>query len=477
MALLTMSLGFSQDNLEDFEGAAPTFEFSDGANTANVVADPDAGGAQGNVLQLITNTSGDPWQGTKLIFQGDRVDLTTDKTMTIRVYSDVPQSFLAKVVDGENAGPDSATDANYTTPGVWQELTFDFSDNIDNTGVANDVYGGIIFYPGWENLGGTCDVGCYSTGGPGSTPAITLYLDDISGTASAPDPCANGVQDGDEEGVDCGGSCPNACPNLPPAAPLPSAPDGETYSIYNDTNGYTTQFPFLYNFGDGLSSEPNLDTGGGTNLAFELDFSVGGWGAGEGGPDDVSAYNWVSFDYYTDSGILPGFQISLNDSDGMTTGEYFYQVGDTGSGDQIDLVVGSWQRVVIPMSYFTGIGFDNTALFQWNIVPYNFSVVDGDLVYIDNFILTQNDPTLSTGSVEVAELKVYPNPTLSEWNIRSNNQTITSVQVFDVLGKQVMTLNTQGTEVSIDATELNSGLYFARINTPNGSQSFKLVKE
>ena len=446
MALLTMSLGFSQTNLEDFESAPINFAGFEGLGGANVVANPsvDANNGSATVGELIVTDAGAPWQGANVVMQDNYIDATNPvNAVSVKVYSTSAFTMLARLADGQAGAVEATGDENHTGSG-WETLTFTFNEMLDGGMVSNGQYERIAFFPNWNGAGW-------------NDPAInrTVYIDDI--TAIAGDPV-------------------DPPPPLPPAAPLPSAPDGETYSIYNDTNGYTTQFPFAYNFGGGLASEPNLDTGGGTNLAFQLDFSVGGWGAGEGGPDDVSAYNWVSFDYYTDSTILPGFQIALIDNDGAV-GEFFYQVGDTGSGDQIDLVVGSWQRVVIPMSYFTGIGFNNTVLFQWNIVPYNFSVVDGDLVYIDNFLLTQNDPTLSTGSVEAAELKVYPNPTVNEWNISSNNQTITSVEVFDVLGKQVMTLNTQGTEVSIDATELNSGLYFARINTPNGSQSFKLVKE
>lgn len=445
MALLTMSFGFAQTNLEDFESTPIDFAGFEGLGDASVVANPsvDANNGSATVGRMMVVQAGNPWQGANLVMQDNYIDVSDPVTNTVDldVYSTVSFTMLAKLVGGQSGAVDSAADAAHTGGG-WETLTFTFNENLDNTGTANGEYGTLALFPNWNGAG-------YFD----PENEITVYVDNVFAVAGNPI---------------------SPPPPLPPAAPNPSAPDGETYSIYNDTNGYSTTFPFVYSFGS--SSEFDLDPGAGVNLALQLDTSVAGYGAGEGGPDNVSAYNFVSFDYYTDSATIPGFRVVLIDNDGAV-GEFNYQIGDTGNGDQLDLVTGSWQRVVIPMSYFTGIGFNSSVLFQWKFDPHNQSVVNGDLVYIDNFLLTQNDPTLSIGSVETVELKVFPNPTVDGWNVSSNNQMITSVQVFDVLGKQVMSMNTEATQVRIDASELNSGLYFARINTANGSQSFKLVKE
>ena len=54
---------------------------------------------------------------------------------------------------------------------------------------------------------------------------------------------------------------------------------------------------------------------------------------------------------------------------------------------------------------------------------------------------------------------------------------MSSIQVFDILGKQVLSLTPEATEAKIDASVLKSGLYFAKINTDNGSSSLKLVRQ
>lgn len=84
--------------------------------------------------------------------------------------------------------------------------------------------------------------------------------------------------------------------------------------------------------------------------------------------------------------------------------------------------------------------------------------------------------SLSTKNFTIAGLKTYPNPTQNNWNITANDQ-ITSVQVFDILGKTVITKTFSSNEVSVSAAKLSRGVYFAKISTAKGSSTVKLVKE
>ena len=84
--------------------------------------------------------------------------------------------------------------------------------------------------------------------------------------------------------------------------------------------------------------------------------------------------------------------------------------------------------------------------------------------------------SLGINDTELSEFKVYPNPTNSIWNVKSKNQNIISIQVFDVLGKQVIDLNPHTSEVSIDASSLVNGIYLAKITYNKGSKTVKLVK-
>ncbi|HMI06291.1 MAG TPA: T9SS type A sorting domain-containing protein [Flavobacterium sp.] len=83
---------------------------------------------------------------------------------------------------------------------------------------------------------------------------------------------------------------------------------------------------------------------------------------------------------------------------------------------------------------------------------------------------------LATTSFEASAFKAYPNPTNNNWNFTSANQSIEKIQIVDVLGKTVLSVNPQATTATVDASALNSGIYFARISTANATKTVKLVK-
>jgi hypothetical protein len=85
--------------------------------------------------------------------------------------------------------------------------------------------------------------------------------------------------------------------------------------------------------------------------------------------------------------------------------------------------------------------------------------------------------SLAVDKFDTGSFKAYPNPTTSSWNISSGNDDITSIQVYDVQGKAVYTKFGASKEVSVNASELSKGVYFAKVSTANGSSTLKLVKE
>mgnify|MGYP001256463442 FL=1 len=84
--LLALSFGFSQETLEDFEGAsAATAEF--GGATASIVDDPEMGGTHGKVAQGNSTAGGQVWQGYTFDLNTKNLDLTATKTVMLDVYS------------------------------------------------------------------------------------------------------------------------------------------------------------------------------------------------------------------------------------------------------------------------------------------------------------------------------------------------------------------------------------------------------
>lgn len=447
LVCLIATVGMSQTNLEDFEGS-PDFSGFEGLGGANVVANPsvDSNNGSATVGELIVVQSGNPWQGANLVMQQNYIDVSNpvSNTVTVQAYSTTAFTLFAKLTDGQSGAVDSAADAAHTGSG-WETLTFTFNENLDGTASANGEYGLIAFFPNWNGSGWN-----------DPEIEITVYIDNISGTAGS-----------------AIGSGP-ADPTPSDAATIPTTPDGTVYSIYNDTNSYTTTFPVIYSFGG--AEDVDLDAGSDVNNALKVNLNSAGYGQGEAGPDDVSSYDYVNFNYwFSGTTGTPGFRFVLIDNDG-TVGEFEYEIGATGSGDEADIVSESWTLVSIPMSYFTGIGFDSTKLFQWKVDRYGLSADNGGYLYLDNVVLTQNFP-LSRDEFATFDSKVFNNPTSTQWTISTPNTTIRSVEVFNLLGKRILSQDVNDVTVNIPAQSLASGIYIARINSASGVKTIKLIRE
>ena len=90
----------------------------------------------------------------------------------------------------------------------------------------------------------------------------------------------------------------------------------------------------------------------------------------------------------------------------------------------------------------------------------------------------ENCSTMSVNTVDQNLFKLYPNPTQDQWTITTtNSQKIISIQLYDYLGKAIMTLEPQSSEAVIYVNDMISGLYFAQIKTAKGSKTLKLVKQ
>ncbi|WP_157207140.1 T9SS type A sorting domain-containing protein [Mariniflexile maritimum] len=84
--------------------------------------------------------------------------------------------------------------------------------------------------------------------------------------------------------------------------------------------------------------------------------------------------------------------------------------------------------------------------------------------------------TLGINDVKNIHFKVYPNPSRSGWNIQSEN-IMTSVEVYNVIGKHIMSLKRASNFIFIENDALQKGIYFAQITSHSGISSLKLVKE
>jgi hypothetical protein len=105
-----------------------------------------------------------------------------------------------------------------------------------------------------------------------------------------------------------------------------------------------------------------------------------------------------------------------------------------------------------------------------------------DIFFDYNFPITTNEAntvfqSLSNPSFPIdATISLYPNPTQHTVNIKANN-TITSVQLFDVQGRLLQTKLDNENNTILDITTQSAGVYFIKITTDKGIKVEKIVKE
>jgi hypothetical protein len=111
------------------------------------------------------------------------------------------------------------------------------------------------------------------------------------------------------------------------------------------------------------------------------------------------------------------------------------------------------------------------------------TVTNNANIYFDyNFPIETNTTfttfqTLSNGEFPIdSSVVIAPNPTKNNVNINCNN-TIKSIQLFDVQGRVLMTQLANDSEFTIDIFNYTNGIYFVKVITENGTTIEKIIKE
>jgi len=170
---------------------------------------------------------------------------------------------------------------------------------------------------------------------------------------------------------------------------------------------------------------------------------------------DITSMEFLHVDIWTVNGLLPTIAV-------LSSGTQIPNSMPNGDG--------AWQSIDIPVSGITG---DLTNAIQ---MMFNGGNGFSNAIYVDNLYFYKGK-ALGIDEFDRAEFSVFPNPTKVSWTIKSKNQVIASVQIYDVLGKAVMSLSPNSTSTSIDSSGLKAGLYFAQVKTQTGVASLKLVKK
>lgn len=436
LMLLTVTFGFSQEVLQDFEAGGVGAPFGDAA--ASIVADPEVGGTRGNVAMLSSNPSGTVWQGVNISLL-QNVQLTTDKTMTIDVYSTTAISIAPKVISSVDGGPDSTAAVSHTGSG-WETLTITFNEGLDGTTTANGVYSAFVVYYNWNT----------STNTFGAQDSRVFYVDNISGIA------AEVVPD----------------PEPTEAAPTPPGrPAADVISFFSDVYDNITVDTFDTSWCGATTTDVTI-AGNATKKITGLGCEGVDWQSSR--TIDATGFTFFHIDIWTASETADkSFNMKFSNwgGTGGETSAIEFSANNASSPVLPATNPGTWISYDIPINAFTPI---NSSVIS-DIVQF---VVTSNLgtVYYDNLYLHKNT-VLSTDEFSLENVSVLPNPARDNWTVKTNNgQNITGVEVYDILGKQVFRSIPNAAEFSIDASGLNDGIYMAKITSDTGSRTVKLVK-
>jgi hypothetical protein len=434
---LDLLLGFQPGESGGVYGApfgaapVPVLEAGTGSNTTQV-------------LKIVGNPAGETWQGIDLNLTS-LVNLTTTKTMTMDVFSDTPVTFLVKVTGGVGGPSVVAASATHTGGSTWQTVSFTFNTALDGqAALANGTYSGFVIHTYWAP--GAISFATVAK------PARTFYVDNIRGPLGTPP----------------------VVPSPTTAAPTPpNRAPADVKSIFSNayapisTIGYTGDDNTFDNTWCPATTSLVQIAGNDTNRIVGLGCEGITFLAGR---FDATTFTHLHLDFWTATATLDkSFNIKFSNWNGGSGEANAIEFSVTNANFLTNPNPGNWISLDIPLQNFTAInGANRNDLVQFIITS------DLGVVFYDNLYLHKNT-VLSNDTFELASFSAYPNPTSSEWNI-SAKQNITSIELFDVTGKTVLTLNPNNTEVVINASELSNGIYFAKVSSDVTSKTIKLVK-
>jgi hypothetical protein len=454
--LLTFSIGYSQDLLLGFEssesgginggpfgdGPAPVIETGFGTNTSQV-------------MKIVGNPAGQPWQGINLTLTS-LVNLTATQTMTMDVFSDTPITFLVKVTGGSGGPAQVAASATHTGGSTWQTVSFTFNSSLDGQPApASGVYGGFVIHTYWAP-------GAVSFFNPTiPTPARTFYVDNIRGPLGTPP-------------VD---------PAPATAAPTPpNRPAADVKSIFSEV--YTPVTTIGYSGGDDNTYNTSWCPGSTSLVQIEGNNTNKTTGLGcEGiaflaGRFDASSFTRFHMDVWTATPLAGKFLSVKFSNWNNTSGETnAFQINwDNGSVLPFPAAnADGWITIDIPMTDFTCV---NTP--PGNACPskndFTQFVITSNLgtIYYDNLYLHKN--TLGVSNFEAANIKMYPNPASTLFTLEAP-QNVEKVIVHNLLGQEVINLTPNSQQTTVDISALETGIYVVKVSIEGRISTSRLVKK
>ena len=192
---------------------------------------------------------------------------------------------------------------------------------------------------------------------------------------------------------------------------------------------------------------------------------------GNGGQWDNAQINFAeSLDLSDDDNNTITLRIKAVNGTGSGNHAVKFEQGTTGD-TQVEFSITGTEWTDVSLDFGAGLGsYGKMVLFT------DFGDVGGGLSDTYLFDDIAIGATLSVNYNNITNVSIYPNPSSSNWNFKTANTVITSVDVYNIVGKRVVSQKNNSSSIAVSTQGLATGIYIARVTTPEGTQSMKLIK-
>ena len=506
--LLAVSFGYAQTLPFDFDNTLHGFIGDGGPAVTN--------GTGNDVLEIAAGVA--DWDNAQVTF-ATPIDLSDDANNTLRFSFQSTTANPGEVhqhgVSFQGGG--GAIELNFLSTGtdvVNVELNFQaglgsreklviFTD-VGNFGAQSGTGGSTNGTGGTASLSGTyiiddISLGADPVGADATLSDLQIDAVTVTGFDSNTDTYSYTVAPGTMTVPTVTATTTDAGANavVTPAASIPgnttvevTAANGTTTKIYTVSFGFPVGLPLDFEGSiDGITTTDGATISNGTgNDVLEIVGSVAAWDRALitfTTPVDLSddANNTLRFTIQSTTAAMGevhqhgmSFQggVASHEMNFITTGQDPVDVVlDFGPG----LSTGPTLHIFTDVGNFgiqSGTGFSLIDPGNTNGGESGTPALSGTYI-IDNISLGAT--TLSAKDFNKSVFAAYPNPTRNSWTIKTQNDNMSSIKIYDVLGNNVLSLSPNTKETIIDASSLTTGLYFAQIKTDAGINSIKLIKK
>ncbi|MGB0838959.1 MAG: T9SS type A sorting domain-containing protein [Chitinophagales bacterium] len=418
--LFSFVMGNAQSLPIDFETNITIDNFVDfDGGTASIIENPQANGINtSTTVAQIVRDGGEVWAGSK-IGLANNLDFTTLNSLSMKVFVTTPVGTTIKFKLEDANGAATERDAQTTVSNEWETLTWDFSGTPTN-------FNQLVFMFDFGNTG------------DGSANSTFLF-DDVKqffGGAQIDFPVDFEDDMVNYTMTDFGGTESTLVPDP------------------TDQNNKIIQVVKTAGAADWAGTTIGTNAGFATNLPFSLSDSK------------MTVRVWSP-----EAGLT--IRLKVEDANDPT---------HTCETNTTTTVAEAWESLEFDFANEASgtaaleTGLNAGWIYNMASIFFDFGMAGDDQTYYFDDVQF-GEIALGTPLLAADTFEIYPNPTQEQWTIKSDVEYITSVEVFDLQGKQLLLLTPNEQTTTIPAADLAEGIYLAKVTTRSGSGMVKLMKK